>query len=186
LVEKLPQSRRYRLCPQEYCICLVLLKLFEGIHTPLAAGLLQPYRADSKLKGQANPMRPPLFRRSDDLEELAKLVDAVGLLFSADHTARSGQENIALRQPALGRRTAKPRVYPGLAKITFRPEGARNMHVIRPGGSARIPAVPTGRPLQGSFRRGELTQDKPWAGLCFLGHFGPPIGHLQTVKPFDV
>jgi len=29
LVEKLPKSRRYRLCPQGYSICLVFLKLFN-------------------------------------------------------------------------------------------------------------------------------------------------------------
>ena len=40
LVEKLPQSRRYRLCSQGYCICLVFLKLFERIYAPLTAGLL--------------------------------------------------------------------------------------------------------------------------------------------------
>jgi hypothetical protein len=36
LVEKLPQSRRDRLCPQGYCICLGFLKLFEPIahHSP--------------------------------------------------------------------------------------------------------------------------------------------------------
>src|SRR5579864_6472184 len=43
LVEKLPKTRRYRLCPQGYSICLVFLKLFERIYSPLAAGLLQPY-----------------------------------------------------------------------------------------------------------------------------------------------
>src|SRR5579864_1480658 len=46
LVEKLPKTRRYRLCPQGYSICLVFLKLFERIYSPLAAGLLQPYRGD--------------------------------------------------------------------------------------------------------------------------------------------
>ena len=50
LVEKLPKSRRYRLWPQGYSICLVFLKLFERIYSPLTAGLLQPYRADSKLQ----------------------------------------------------------------------------------------------------------------------------------------
>jgi hypothetical protein len=50
LVEKLPKSRLYRLCPQGYSICLVFLKLFERVYSPLTAGLLQPYRADSKLQ----------------------------------------------------------------------------------------------------------------------------------------
>jgi hypothetical protein len=34
LVEKLPHSRRYRLQPQGYSICLVFLKLFERIYAP--------------------------------------------------------------------------------------------------------------------------------------------------------
>jgi hypothetical protein len=77
LVEKLPQSRRYRLCPQGYCICLVFLKLFERIYAPLAAGLLQPYRADSKLKVNKRTQLDRLYQKIlDDLEEL---VDAVGL-----------------------------------------------------------------------------------------------------------
>ena len=42
-------SLRYCLCPQGYSICLVFLKLFERIYSPLAAGLLQPYSPDSKL-----------------------------------------------------------------------------------------------------------------------------------------
>jgi hypothetical protein len=33
-----------------YSICLVFLKLFERVYSPLTAGLLQPYRADSKLQ----------------------------------------------------------------------------------------------------------------------------------------
>ena len=77
MVEKLPQSRRYRLCPQGYCICLVFLKLFERIYAPLAAGLLQPHRADSKLKVPKRTQLDRLYQKVlDDLEEL---VDAVGL-----------------------------------------------------------------------------------------------------------
>ena len=45
LVEKLPQSRRYRLLPDGYSICLVFLKLFERIYAPLTGGLLSPSRA---------------------------------------------------------------------------------------------------------------------------------------------
>jgi hypothetical protein len=52
LVQKLSKSRRYRLCPQGYSICLVFLKLFERVYSPLTAGLLQPYRPDSKLQNQ--------------------------------------------------------------------------------------------------------------------------------------
>jgi hypothetical protein len=47
LVEKLPHSRRYRLLPEGYSICLVFLKLFERIYAPLTAGLLSPMTADA-------------------------------------------------------------------------------------------------------------------------------------------
>jgi hypothetical protein len=77
LVEKLPKSRRYRLCPQGYSICLVFLKLFERIYSPLAAGLLQPYRADSKLQHHKRTQLDRLYQRIvDDLDEL---LGAVGL-----------------------------------------------------------------------------------------------------------
>jgi len=77
LVEKLPKSRRYRLCPQGYCIYLVFLKLFERIYAPLAAGLVQPYRADSKLKIHKRTQLDRLYQKViDDLDEL---VGAVGL-----------------------------------------------------------------------------------------------------------
>ena len=56
LVTKLPNSRRYRLLPQGYSICLVFLKLFERVYAPLAAGLLSPFKADngSNLGGDLN------------------------------------------------------------------------------------------------------------------------------------
>src|SRR6478672_5073242 len=38
LVAKLPNSRRYRLLPQGYSICLIFLKLFERVYAPLTAG----------------------------------------------------------------------------------------------------------------------------------------------------
>jgi hypothetical protein len=50
LVEKLPKSRRYQLRPQGYSICLVFVKLFERVYSPLTAGLFQPYQLDSKLQ----------------------------------------------------------------------------------------------------------------------------------------
>ena len=49
LVEKLPHSRRYRLRPEGYRLCLVFLKLFERIYAPLTAGLLRPVVADAQL-----------------------------------------------------------------------------------------------------------------------------------------
>jgi hypothetical protein len=64
LVEKLPHSRRYRLLPNGYRICLVFLKLFEKIYAPLTAGLLHPYRGD-RLVG------------ADRLHQLDRLYQAV-------------------------------------------------------------------------------------------------------------
>ena len=62
---------------ETYGICLVFLKLFERIYAPLAAGLLQPYRADSKLKVPKRTQLDCLYQKVlDDLEEL---VDAIGL-----------------------------------------------------------------------------------------------------------
>jgi hypothetical protein len=81
LVEKLPKSRRYRLCPQGYSICLVFLKLFEGVYSPLAAGLLQPYRPDSKLQEHKRTQLDRLYQKiADDLDEL---LHAVGLKAAA-------------------------------------------------------------------------------------------------------
>jgi hypothetical protein len=77
LVEKLPQSRRYRLWPQGYSICLVFLKLFERVYSPLTAGLLQPYRADAKLPQHKRTQLDRLYQKIvDDLDEL---LHAVGL-----------------------------------------------------------------------------------------------------------
>jgi hypothetical protein len=77
LVEKLPQSRRYRLWPQGYSICLVFLKLFERVYSPLTAGLLQPYRADAKLQQHKRTQLDRLYQKIvDDLDEL---LHAVGL-----------------------------------------------------------------------------------------------------------
>jgi len=78
LVEKLPKSRRYRLCPQGYSICLVFLKLFQRIYSPLTAGLLQPYRADSKI--QDDHKRIQLDRLYQNIvDDLDELLHAVGL-----------------------------------------------------------------------------------------------------------
>jgi hypothetical protein len=77
LVEKLPKSRHYRLCPQGYSICLVFLKLFERVYAPLTTGLLQPYRADSKLQDYKRTQLDRLYQKIvDDLDEL---LHAVGL-----------------------------------------------------------------------------------------------------------
>jgi hypothetical protein len=49
LVARVPHSRRYRLLPQGYAICLLFLKLFERVYAPLTAGLLRPVTADGRL-----------------------------------------------------------------------------------------------------------------------------------------
>ncbi|MFZ0591228.1 MAG: hypothetical protein WAM39_12145 [Bryobacteraceae bacterium] len=76
LVEKLPHSRRYRLLPQGYSVCLVFLKLFERIYAPLAAGLLRPFRSDAQLRTQRSQLDRLYQRVVDDLD---KLLLAVGL-----------------------------------------------------------------------------------------------------------
>jgi hypothetical protein len=76
LVEKLPHSRRYRLLPQGYSVCLVFLKLFERIYAPLAAGLLRPFRSDAQLRTQPSQLDRLYQRVVDDVD---KLLLAVGL-----------------------------------------------------------------------------------------------------------
>ena len=79
LVEKIPLSRRYRLFPEGYSICVVFLKLFERIYSPspLAAGLLQPYRADSKLHQHKRTQLDRLYQKI--AEDLDNLLRALGL-----------------------------------------------------------------------------------------------------------
>ena len=77
LVDKLPKSRRYRLWPQGYSICLVFLKLFERVYSPLTAGLLQPYRADSKLQQRKRTQLDRLYQKIVD--DLDQLLGALGL-----------------------------------------------------------------------------------------------------------
>src|SRR6266446_2150865 len=77
LVEKIPHSRRYRLLPHGYRICLVFLKLFERIYAPLTAGLLRPFPADHKLQNQRLSQLDRLHQRVT--HALDDLVQAVGL-----------------------------------------------------------------------------------------------------------
>jgi hypothetical protein len=77
LVEKLPHTRRYRLLPEGYSICLVFLKLFERIYAPLTAGLLQPFSPDNKLQQQRLSQLDKLYQRV--VQALDNLVHAVGL-----------------------------------------------------------------------------------------------------------
>ena len=81
LVERVPRSRRYRLTPEGYSICLVFLKLFERIYAPLTAGLLHPLPSDSKLHTAKRSQLDRLYQRvADDLDQL---LCAVGLKIAA-------------------------------------------------------------------------------------------------------
>jgi DNA-binding transcriptional ArsR family regulator len=77
LVEKIPHSRRYRLLPNGYRICLVFLKLFERIYAPLTAGLLRPFPGDNKLQQQRLSQLDRLYQRV--IHAVDDLVQAVGL-----------------------------------------------------------------------------------------------------------
>jgi hypothetical protein len=75
LVQKVPRSRRYRLTPEGYSICLVFLKLFERIYAPLTAGLLHSFPADAKLCTQKRSQLDRLYQRvADDLDQLLRVV----------------------------------------------------------------------------------------------------------------
>jgi hypothetical protein len=77
LVEKLPHSRRYRVLPEGYSLCLVFLKLFERVYAPLTAGLLSPVTADAALVNQRRSQLDRLYQRVVD--DLDALIDAIGL-----------------------------------------------------------------------------------------------------------
>ena len=77
LVEKIPHSRRYRLLPHGYQICLVFLKLYQKIYAPLTAGILQPFVADESIPKEKIS---DLDRRyTAVIQALDDLVEAVGL-----------------------------------------------------------------------------------------------------------
>jgi hypothetical protein len=77
LVEKIPHSRRYRLLPHGYQICLVFLKLYEKIYAPLTAGILQPFAPDQSVPKEKITA---LDRRyTTVIQALDDLVEAVGL-----------------------------------------------------------------------------------------------------------
>jgi len=77
LVEKIPHSRRYRLLPHGYRICMVFLKLFEKIYAPLTAGLLRPFPADNQLHQQRLSQLDRLYQKVTNA--LDDLIEAVGL-----------------------------------------------------------------------------------------------------------
>jgi hypothetical protein len=81
LVERVPHSRRYRLLPQGYTICLVFLKLFERVYAPLTAALLQPVTADSTLADDKRHQLDRLYQRI--VTDLDALLQVVGLKTAA-------------------------------------------------------------------------------------------------------
>jgi hypothetical protein len=81
LLERLPHSRRYRLLPNGYRICLVFLKLFDRVYAPLAAGLLHPYRRDRILVQEQLTQLDKLYQSV--VTALDQLVAAVGLKIAA-------------------------------------------------------------------------------------------------------
>jgi hypothetical protein len=81
LVERVPHSRRYRLLPHGYSICLVFLKLFERVYAPLTAGLLKPATADSRVADEKRHRLDRLYQRI--VTDLDALLEAVGLRTAA-------------------------------------------------------------------------------------------------------
>ena len=77
LIEKIPHSRRYRLLPHGYQICLVFLKLYEKVYAPLTAGILQPFPADQSLPKEKITALDS--RYTAVIQALDDIVNAVGL-----------------------------------------------------------------------------------------------------------
>src|SRR5919197_1816979 len=71
LVEKVDHSRRYRLLPEGYRICVLFLKLFERVYAPLTAGLLRPVASDARLADEKRHQLDRLYQRiATDLDAL--------------------------------------------------------------------------------------------------------------------
>jgi hypothetical protein len=81
LVERVPHSRRYRLLPTGYRLCVLFLKLFERVYAPLTAGLLRPVAADTHLGEQKRHQLDRLYQRI--VTDLDALWRAVGLRSAA-------------------------------------------------------------------------------------------------------
>jgi hypothetical protein len=77
LVEKIERSRRYRLLPDGYRLCVVYLKLFQKIYAPLTAGILKPFAGDKMLPDEKTTRLDRLYRAV--VRALDTLVKAVGL-----------------------------------------------------------------------------------------------------------
>jgi hypothetical protein len=74
-VQRLNKSRRYRLTAAGYRICVVFLKLFEKLYTPLTSGILKPVTQDQRLPDNKTTSLDKLYRRV--VHALDELVDAV-------------------------------------------------------------------------------------------------------------
>lgn len=81
LVDKVEHSRRYRLLPQGYRICVLFLKLFDRVYAPLTAGLLRPVAADAALVEDKRHQLDRLYQRI--VTDLDALWRAVGLRSAA-------------------------------------------------------------------------------------------------------
>lgn len=81
LVERVPHSRRYRLLPHGYAICLLFLKRFERVYAPLTAGLLRPVTADARLAEEKRHRLDRLYQRI--VADLDALLQAIGLKTAA-------------------------------------------------------------------------------------------------------
>ena len=81
LVEKIDHSRRYRLLPRGYRICVLFLKLFERVYAPLTAGLLRPVASDAALAEEKRHRLDRLYQRI--ITDLDALWSAVGLRCAA-------------------------------------------------------------------------------------------------------
>lgn len=77
LVEKIPRSRRYRLRPEGYRLCVVYLKLFEKLYAPLTAALLAPFPGDTQLSPTKTTQLDRLYRAVT--QALDNLVEGIGL-----------------------------------------------------------------------------------------------------------
>lgn len=76
-VERLDKSRRYRLSPGGYRICVVYLKLFERIFAPLTSGILKPFKNDRSIPDEKATPLDRLYRKL--VRDLDQLFNAVGL-----------------------------------------------------------------------------------------------------------
>jgi hypothetical protein len=76
-VHRLDKSRRYRLTPAGYRVCVVFLKLFEKLYAPLTSGIFKPIKHDQRLADSKTTPLDKLYLRV--VHALDQLVEQVGL-----------------------------------------------------------------------------------------------------------